>query len=121
MEENDRFKDWVQKRLNEEMNEVCFSEEARDKVRNRIKEQAIPKENWWNKQIAVSSRVVSFSVLFLIMLTVLYTRTFFYVTPQQVAKFENREKIVLHDGGVPFGAVQHLVASLENGKGVGRP
>ena len=135
MEEKDLFKNWVKKKLEEETKEIVFSAEARERVRRSVLDKGttnqsngilkrtkqVPQPQWWNREVSFSLRVVSFCMAFLFIAAAFYTRTFFYISPQQIAKFETREKIILQDDGVPFGALQHMVASLDKGKGVGRP
>ncbi|HHV65352.1 MAG TPA: hypothetical protein GXX46_09805 [Peptococcaceae bacterium] len=76
---------------------------------------------WWQQEFTLSLKAVAIYLVILILFGAFYTRTFFYVSPRQIAKFEQREQIILHDERVPFGARQHLVASLDRVKGVDRP
>lgn len=117
MKEKDEFENWLKAKLEEETQEIYFSDQAKERARRQSKQS----RHWWNGEVSLPPRVASFCLIALFILGVFYTGTFFYVSPQQIAKFEMKEKIVLRDDGVPFGALQHLVASLDNGKGVGRP
>lgn len=127
MDKNDNFGNWLKSTLEEESKGISFTPEAREKVKNRImlhdqdSREQVQKQHWWRKEVSLSLRAVSFCVVILFIVAAFYTRTFFYVSSAQIAKFETREKVILHDDRTPFGALQHLVASLENGKGVGRP
>ena len=125
MKKNEDFKDWLRQNLEEETKEICFSEEARNKVRESIRlssKNSKSSQEWWNKMVSLPRAVVSFCLVGLLLLTAIYTRTLFYVSPQEIAKLETPPSIILHNGDIPFGALQHQVtASLEKGKGVGRP
>lgn len=143
MKREEEFKKWLQRGLQEETKDIYFTAQAKEEVRRRILEQqkqsgkvtalCSPAErksaellqnrqqSWWRQEFTFSLKAVSLCLAFLILLGTFYTRTFFYVSPQQLAKFEQREKIILYDEGVPFGAMQHLVASLGKVKGVDRP
>jgi len=135
MEDKDLFKSWLKKSLEEETKDINFSAEAREKVKQIVffKEaedpvQPVNKNNhfrllkeWWNRPIAISARLISICVIVLFFVTAFYTGTFFYISEEEIAKLEMREKIILNEGGVPFGAVQHFMIALEKGKGVTRP
>lgn len=124
MENNDVMGKWLKENLDEDLKDIRFSAEAREKVRARISscEQTaleIPKPTdrlrpWWNKHVIISVRAASFCLLLLITLAVFYAKTFFYVSTEEIARFETRPKVILHDNSVPFGALQHLVASASN-------
>lgn len=136
MEKKEPFDNWLKSCLEEETQEIVFSAEAKEKVRKSVwnhHEQSLNgtqadesqrwagASRWWNRQVSLSLRTVSFCLAALLITGFFYTRTFFYVSTQQIAKFEMREKMILHDGGIPFGALQHTIASLEKGRGVDRP
>lgn len=125
MKKNEDFKDWIGQNLQEETKEVYFSEEARNRVRESIRlssKHSKSSQRWWNKRLSLPRAVVSFCLVGLLLLTTIYTRTFFYVSPQEIARLETQPSIILNNGDIPFGALQHQVtASLEKGKGVGRP
>lgn len=130
MEKKDEFKEFLKSSLEEEMAGICFSAEAQENVRRMVLE----KENtdrfrdkqkrsdilarWWNREVTVSLKAAYLCLAAVLMITALYTGAFFYVSPQQIAQLEKKQ-IIIHDG-VPFGALQHLVASLDNGRGVGK-
>lgn len=124
MENNDLMGKWLKDNLDEELKDIRFSAEAREKVRERIcnpdRESAeIPKLSdqsrpWWNKHVVISLRAASFCLILLITLAVAYAKTFFYVSTEEIARFETRPKVILHDNGIPFGALQHLVAAASN-------
>ncbi|KUO62546.1 MAG: hypothetical protein APF84_02000 [Gracilibacter sp. BRH_c7a] len=125
MKKNEDFKDWLRENLQEETKEIYFSEEARNKVRESMHMSSKPvtaSPRWWNKRVSLPRAVVSFCLAGLLLLTAVYTRTFFYVSPQEIARLEAQPIIFLHNGNIPFGALQHQVtASLEKDKGVGKP
>lgn len=125
MEKNDEFKDWIKQNLQEETETIFFSEQARKKVSKAINKEnkdALSLRKWWNRRISLPLVAVSFCLAGMLFLTALYTTTFFHVSPQEIARFETQPKIILHNGDIPFGALQHqFIASLEIDKGVGRP
>lgn len=122
---NDNFKDWLKRNLEEETEEIYFSERARDKVRRSINTQSkksVHSGSWWTRKVSLPLTVVAFSLAALVILTGIYTRTFFYVSPQEIARFETQPQIILNNDYTPFGALQNQVtASLEQVKGVDRP
>lgn len=128
MEDRDIFKSQLKSCLEEETKDIYFSAEAREKVRRRILNVPVDinsgygfSKGWLNRSISLPLKAVSLCMIVLLMGTVLYTKTFFYVSKKEIANYENREKLVLRDESVPFGAVQHLTAVLVKGKGVVRP
>lgn len=124
MKKNEDFKDWIGQNLREETREVYFSEEARNKVRESINlssKYSKASQRWWNKRVHLPRAVVAFCLVGLFLLTAMYTRTFFYVSPQEIARLETRPSIILNTGDIPFGALQHQVSLLGKDKGVDRP
>lgn len=119
--DKDLFRKLIKDSLEEETKEIHFSPLAREKVRQRVNKRSAHFPGWWNRPISLSLKAVSLSIIALFIIAAFYTRTFFYVSEKDMAKFEMREKIIIHDGGVPFGAVQHLALASEKGKGVVRP
>ena len=139
MEKKDEFGRWFRKNMEEETREIFFSTEAKARVRKGIFQDSNSngfmdkdkkfdaglkpskfEKKWWQGEISLSLKAVSFCLVTLLIIGLFYTGTFFYVSPQQLAKYEMREKIILHDGTAPFGAVQHRVAYLDSVKGVGK-
>lgn len=119
--DKDLFRKLIKDSLEEETKEVHFSPLAREKVRQRVNKGFAHSPGWWSRPIALSMKIVSLSIISLLMIAVFYSKTFFYISEKDMAKFEMREKIIIHDGDVPFGAVQHLALASEKGKGVVRP
>ncbi len=120
MEDKDFFKDLIKNCLEEEIRNIHFTDDAKDRVKSRINEKRMssrlttlnsPAAHRWIKPVYIPLKAVSLCLVVFVLLTTLYSRAFFYVSPQELARFENRQKIIVHDGGVPFGAVQHLIAS----------
>jgi hypothetical protein len=139
MGKKDEFGRWFRKNMEEETRGVFFSTEAKARVRKEIFQDSNSngfkdqdkkfkaslkssrlRKRWWQDEISLSLKAVSFCLVTLLIIGLFYTGNFFYVSPQQLAKYEMREKIILHDGTVPFGAVQHRVAYLDSIKGVGK-
>lgn len=123
MEQKDDFEGWFKANLEEETKEISFTAKAREGVRKivfRHEEQSVDLGN--SDHVSFSLRTaISLCLVALVVIGTFYTRTFFYVSPQQLAKLEMREKLILHEEGIPFGSIQQMVASLKNSKGVGRP
>lgn len=122
MEDKDILKTRIKSCLEEETKDIYFSPEARDKVKQVIfkDKQFGYMEGWWNRSVSFSLKAVSFCVIVLFFATALYTKTFFYISNKDLVKHQMREKIILRDDGIPFGAVQQLSVDLEEGKGVTR-
>ncbi|MDD2498284.1 MAG: hypothetical protein PHT78_11760 [Desulfitobacteriaceae bacterium] len=121
MEDKDLFRKLIKDSLEEETKEIYFSPQAREKVRQKVTQNMDHSPDWWNRPISLSMRALSLSLIALLLVATFYTRTLFYISEKDMAKFEMREKIIIHDVGVPFGAVQHLTLALEKGKGGMRP
>ncbi|MEL7564520.1 MAG: hypothetical protein AAGU27_06515 [Dehalobacterium sp.] len=123
MEDKDSFKNQLKNCLEEETKDIYFSPKAREKVKEEIfkDKQVGPLKGWWNRSVSFSFKAVSFCLIALFFATALYTRSFFYISKKDLVEYEMRAKIILHNDGVPFGAVQHLRVALEKGKGVARP
>lgn len=121
MEDKDLFRKLIKDNLEEETKEIHFSPLAREKVRQRVNKSSEYSPGWWNRSISISLKAISLSMILLFIATAFYTRTFFYISEKDMARFEMREKIIIHENGVPFGAVQHFALAIEKGKGVAHP
>ena len=126
MNERDQFKEWMQENLKEEMHNIRFSPEARSQVKEKIAEnngkntnkdaniQVHPNwrnNSWLNKKLALPWTAIAACFLCLFIVTGLYTRTLFYVTPQEIASYQSEKQIIIPRANTPFGAIQ--MASLE--------
>lgn len=129
VEYKDEFKQWLKTNLDEETKGISFSVEARAGVRRKISsfvQNSSSKHKfgwpgWLAEEISIPFKaVVSCALIAVLVIGLFYTRTFFYVSPQQLSELETREKIILREEGIPFGALQHLLASMDNSQGIGR-
>lgn len=111
MKEQDPFRKLIKKNLEEETREISFSLQARKRVMQKIN----------NRPISLSLKAISLSLILFFLVGIFYTRTFFYISEKDLAEFRTKEKIIIHDDSVPFGALQHLVLALEKGKGDEKP
>lgn len=129
MQEKDRFKDLLQGNLEEEMRAVHFSPEARAEVKAKLiasaktanttgsSQHSERNASWWDQRIALPRVAFAACIALLLLITGIYTRTFFCVTPQEIADYQADRQIILPRDNTPFGALQMAVVQLPN-KGV---
>lgn len=131
MEDRDLFNSQLKTCLEEEVKDIRFSAQAREKVRKTIlndpdinsaskMKEGLLLNAWWNRPVALPLKAVSFSFIALLLVAAFYTKTFFYVSKKDIAQYEQEKKITVYYEGVPFGAVQNLAAALDKEKGVKR-
>lgn len=134
MQENDEFKNWLQENLEDEMNAIHFSPKARAQVTTKIKTEitakvtakvtegtaandacslpkssfsnAVRKHAWRQRSIAFPWTVCAASILLLLIVTGYYVKTLFFVTPHDIARFNEDRQIILPGDNTPFGAMQ---------------
>jgi hypothetical protein len=128
--QEDKFKDWLQDNLEEELRTVRFSPEAKARVQAQVSVQAPAAVNpavqapagsfptagknlsWWNKRISLPWTVLAAGIILLLALTGFYAGSLFYVTPREIAAYKADQEIVLPTGNTPFGAMQMATLHL---------
>jgi len=136
MWKEDEFKDWLRNNLEEELETIRFSAEAKAQLKARAAAHTQAADNlpadahvagknlsWWNRRIALPRAALAAGIIFLLILTGFYAGALFYVTPGEIAAYKADREIVLPRGNTPFGAIQTAVlqGTVQPGKGVGRP
>lgn len=118
MNDNDQFKQWFKMHLKEELQDIHFSQSAREKVYKTI----ASKPSWWNGFVSLPRAVVSFALAGFMLISGIYFSLFFYVSSAQIAELNTQQKIVVQQNNIPFGAIKVQVSTLlTQGKGVGKP
>ncbi|UWG96409.1 hypothetical protein LPY66_16130 [Dehalobacter sp. DCM] len=144
MQEQDQLKNWLKDNLEEELRAVHFSTEARAKVKktvitgkgiksinevNAIDGRVKPNAaeivglsdrdiSWWEHRIALPRGIFAACVIILLLITGVYTTTFFYVAPQEIAQFQaDRPQVIVPSDNTPFGALQMAVLHMPDNGG----
>lgn len=123
--EQETFKKHLKKGLETELSSIHFSSAARETVKKKIAEIELSPHpvGRIKRSVAFPLSVAVFCLILFLGVAAVYLKTFFYATPGEIARFEQRQELFLvHDGNAPFGAMHHLIAlAREREKETGRP